>query len=479
MTLPSFSTSLIGSCDLSCTTFRPLSQTFHVIRPTKPCASPTAYHGRNQVPDRHGVARWSALQRKCFTLFLVLLRPNLISLQIRIAEELENDIPKENPTLGSLPLEFKNEIFSNLLLSTKVKYDCLAVGPRLKKYAFHTAIFRANKQLGAEATSYLYTHNNFAVVTHKYAGFENILADGCVPTIAPSLTMPFLHPAIFVNLKLTQTCTCGKNDCADPSEVAPRKKLLMLVDDLPMVISMLQIWYHVFCGSNTFILSDPEEEKITSASHCDETRAELRLCLKDNPLVHLTRKEREVRQRKLVTPFTVIQNACQTVYVTGDVFPQVAKDVSQAMMPKIVWLNAVGWDLYDVVTHHKRRLDGILDDACMHWLGNIYEHIGLVACNNNALFACQIGEDTPLAIRSLPCDAVEVSKSWQFGVLVTGVDCLLVAAGLAMKCGYHPMVYNLATSYSAQLNRMSTFRKLSPILSKHSHTITWVSVRSE
>ncbi|GAB7351854.1 hypothetical protein MBLNU459_g2411t1 [Dothideomycetes sp. NU459] len=353
---------------------------------------------------------------------------------------------QDKPTLQTLPLEIKHEIFSHLLLGSKVQYVARAEGTKIKKFNFQTAILRVNKHLGHEATVYLHTCNNFAAIVTQWSGFDQMVQNACLPAISLAPTSQLLHPAILVSIELHETpCTCGGEGCGNLPKPTTNRSLCMLVEDLPLLISELQISYYLaFPGNNNFILSSPQEDKVRSASHIEELTALLELRVEDNLFIDLGPEEREVRQRKLLTPFTCLQNRCQEVKITGDVLPRVAEDIMKTMMPKVAWLKAAGWDLYDVILNRKERLDKLVGNANPRWLFMHYQRIGCFAYSENALFTRQVGEDKSLALATLPSGAALISKSWQLAVVVAGLDCMVTAAGLAMRIGQEQLVRNIA-----------------------------------
>jgi hypothetical protein len=158
-------------------------------------------------------------------------------------------------TLESLPPETKNDIFSHLLLASQVK--CLTNGSWPgRKYKFNTTIMRVNKQMKDDATTYLHSQNEFALISSKFFAF-NIDRRRFLPVVATGkAARTFKSPAIEATIT-----HLGESFyvCCNPETHQGKDRAthaLFLVAHLEHLMRELRLTYHMWPSKPMYIISD-------------------------------------------------------------------------------------------------------------------------------------------------------------------------------------------------------------------------------
>lgn len=137
--------------------------------------------------------------------------------------------------------------------------------------------------------------------------------------------------------------------CAACRAPAPEKRMLLLSDDLPAFICICRVLNHV----------DPDPTFPIVDSPRDGTFSYRRLCEARQPSSVVIKFRNNTYG--LTTPNFVEQTLAQLRKVAGDrhveiiapSHPWLAAECKEAMMPKVVWGYAVGWDLIEVARELK------------------------------------------------------------------------------------------------------------------------------
>ena len=171
---------------------------------------------------------------------------------------------------------------------------------------------------------------------------------------------------------------CQCKDCRVP---APEKRRLLLSDDLPALIRICRMVNHVdpdptFVRERTSTplngeqLVDPTLVQITIDVPRDGGFSHRRLCEKRKPSSTFIKFQNNTYAS--MTPSFVENALTQLRKVAGDrqveivapSHPWLAAECKEAMMPKVVWGYAVGWDLVEVARELKAAADEVSRRNC-------------------------------------------------------------------------------------------------------------------
>jgi hypothetical protein len=158
-------------------------------------------------------------------------------------------------TLETLPPEIKNEIFSHLLLAAKVKYLTDGLWPG-HKYKFNATLMRVSKQMRDDATTYLYSQNEFALISSKFVAFA-IDKKRYLPKVASGkAARTFKGPAIEATITHLGGILCV---CCNPQKHKEKGRVthaFFLVADLPHLMRELRLTYHMWPSKPIYIMSE-------------------------------------------------------------------------------------------------------------------------------------------------------------------------------------------------------------------------------
>jgi hypothetical protein len=370
-----------------------------------------------------------------------------------IEQPTENDAVK--PTLETLPPEIKNEIFSHLLLAAKVKYSTNGVWPG-HKYKVDTTIMRVSKQMKQDATTYLHSQNEFALISSKFFAFT-IDKGHFFPIVATGkAARTFKNPSIeatitHVGATLCTCCNAQKHGAKDRATHA-----LFLVADLHHLMRELRLTYHVWPSKPIYIMS--EFDDASPIEHIPvNVNTQIKVVWKVNSSHRqdLTISERRARQTRLLAPLDFPTGSGKSISVIG-VDKDIARKVTDKAMPRILSIDAVGWDLYNLLEAQKRHLDTILSQdvswdmpifesvvysytnlACMGWPLGLNGHWGQASVTRYVnIHGTMTSLCLMLLIRLDEEDyPARVKDSWQLAVLCLVIDCLFTLAKLCLEGG--------------------------------------------
>ncbi|TIA27547.1 hypothetical protein D6C83_07715 [Aureobasidium pullulans] len=355
---------------------------------------------------------------------------------------------KAKPTLETLPPEIKNEIFSHLLLGAKVKYSTDGSWPGYK-YRFDATIMRTSKQMNEDASAYLHRHNEFALIHSKFFAFE-IDKKRFLPTIATGKAAgAFAKPAIEATVTHLGTDKCS---CCNPKKHQAKDRVthaLFLVADLEHFTRELRLTFHMWPSQPIYILSAPNVSPVQHIPVNVDTQ--VKIVWKVNPASRQDLNDVESRagHSRLLAPLDFPMGFGKKISILG-VGTDEALKITDQIMPRILSVDAAGWDLYCLMKSQKAHLDNVLsqnpsslsnlicsymDLACLghqleipgHW-----HYASVVRTVNNH------GEIVSLCL--MPFDELDdeeyesaIAGSWQVALLCLVLDSLFTVVRLAME----------------------------------------------
>ncbi|KAG9697863.1 hypothetical protein KCU95_g5300, partial [Aureobasidium melanogenum] len=351
-------------------------------------------------------------------------------------------------TLEALPPEIKNEIFSYLLLGAKVKYSTNGSWPG-HKYRFDTTIMRVNKQLSQDAKTYLRGQNDFALISSKFFAFE-IDRKRFLPTVATGkAARSFKGPSIEATITHVETPLCV---CCNPKKHKDKDRAthaLFLVADLQHLIRELRLTFHMWPSKPIYVISEPSISPVEHIPVNVDTQVKVVWKVHPSPRQDLTVAERRARQTRLIAPLDFPTGSGKNISVLG-ADKDIARKVTEQEMPRILSIDAVGWDLYHLLKAQKKHLDTILsqeppsfaslihsytDLACAGWQLDITGQWRYASVTRHV---CIHGRMVSLCL--MPWDELDdedyeekVADSWQLAVVSLVLDCLFTVARLGLE----------------------------------------------
>ncbi|KAG9516178.1 hypothetical protein KCU93_g9230, partial [Aureobasidium melanogenum] len=365
---------------------------------------------------------------------------------ISINQRAESEHPKL--TLETLPPEIKNEIFSHLLLGAKVKYSTNGSWPG-HRYKFDTTIMRVNKQLKQDAETYLHGQNDFALISSKFFAFE-IDRKRFLPTVATAkAARSFKGPSIEATITHVETPLCV---CCNPEKHKDKDRAthaLFLVADLEHLIRELRLTFHMWPSKPIYVISETSVSPVEHIPVNVDTQVKIVWKVNPSPRQDLTVAERRARQTRLLAPLDFPTGRGKKISVVG-VDKDIARTVTEQDMPRILSIDAVGWDLYHLLKAQKKHLDSTLsqgspslaslihsytDLACAGWQLDIIGHWRYASVTRHV---CIHGRMVSLCL--MPWDELDdedyeakIADSWQLAVVSLVLDCLFTVARLGLE----------------------------------------------
>lgn len=351
-------------------------------------------------------------------------------------------------TLETLPPEIKNEIFSHLLLGAKVKYSTNGSWPGYR-YKFDTTIMRVNKQMKQDAETYLHAQNEFALISSKFFAFE-IDRKRFLPTVATAkAARSFKSPSIEATITHIGTPLCV---CCNPAKHCDKDRAthaLFLVADIEHMIRELRLKFHMWPSKPIYIISETDESPIEHIPVNVDTQVKIVWKVNPSQRQDLTLAERRARQTRLLAPLDFPTGSGKKISVVG-VDKDIARKVTDQPMPRILSIDAVGWDLFHLLKAQKKHLDSVLsqgspsladlidsytDLACAGWQLNIIGHWRYASVTRHV---CIHGRMVSMCL--MPWDELDdedyeakITDSWQLAVLSLVLDCLFTVARLGLE----------------------------------------------
>jgi hypothetical protein len=405
--------------------------------------------------------------------------------------------PSENNraklTLETLPPEIKNEIFSHFLLAAKVKYSTDGSWPG-NKYKFDTTIMRVNKQMKQDATTYLFSQNEFALISSKFFAFE-IDKKRFLPTVATGkAARTFQGPAIEATITHVGATTCT---CCNPQKHKAKDRAthaLFLVADLEHLMREQRLTYHIWPSKPIYIMSEYDVSPVKHIPVNIDTQIKIVWKIHPSHRPDLTVAERRARQTRLLAPLDFPTGSGKKISVIG-VDKDIAHNVTDRYMPRILSIDGVGWDLYNLLKAQKKHLDNILsqdpsylshrvhsytDIACTGWGLNITGHWRNAIVTSHAEIYEHLVSLCMMPFENLDSEEYEAAAedSWQIALVSLVIDCLFTVLRLGLEDNSFDHMKESVTLISTILTR--TFRpQTSRLLPRRfmvllGHYMTWL-----
>ncbi|KAH0161755.1 hypothetical protein KCU67_g6203, partial [Aureobasidium melanogenum] len=373
-----------------------------------------------------------------------------MQLPIRGPQEPQATPAHQKPTLTTLPIDIKHEIFSYLLLGKNVRYSTGGHAPG-HSYTFHTHIMRTNRQLYKETYTYLHSHNEFALAHFKYPR----LLSGFAPYVAVGKKVKnFRSPTIEITVEDLEPKARWPHHNAQfhrPSDRAYVQRVLFLAQDLPHFTRQIQLEIHVWPSSQIYVHPPRESRLLEYTPSVIKNDRKIAWKLSPSHRADLTDEERRARQERLIAPMAAVFGHGQAIRFPG-VDADIAARVIKSMTPRLV---SVGWNLFENMQAQKRRLDECLINgfcephdllqayvltAQLVWDSNSwsqYAHHYNTALLLNTPYSPKMLTKKPLALLSWTPQALYDTPSdvWLHGIATIGLECLLNAMGLALDTG--------------------------------------------
>ncbi|KEQ67976.1 uncharacterized protein M437DRAFT_71743 [Aureobasidium melanogenum CBS 110374] len=367
----------------------------------------------------------------------------------------ETDTAGSGRTLDTLPIQVKNKIFSYFLLGKNVKYSTKGKQPG-HRYKFNASLMLVNKRLNQDASMYVRSHNEFILIHVKWFAFE-IDQGRFLPYVAVgNAAKTFKCPAVEATIKHQSTncgCTPG-SDCSVRHQPVPEKvtRALLMAEDLDVFVRHLKLAYHIWPTLPIYVHSAPGDSPVEWSASPAQTHIDFVWKINKPFRQDLTQAQLRERQIRLLDPISKLVNNGQNVKILGAEHDLVSTTV-RAMTPRLLSLDAVGWDLYHLIKAEKQYLDEIPNHQTPRQLelSNAYQYIGslgwLFPDNNESPSTAFVfkadspgfnAEGVPLAYWSMENGQHDQDTScWQYNVQILSLDCTLTQAKMALDMKMH------------------------------------------
>ena len=407
-----------------------------------------------------------------------------------------NDQPAESNgvklTLETLPPEIKNEIFSHLLLAAKVKYSTNGKWPG-SKYKFDTTIMRVSKQMKQDATAYLHSQNEFALISSKFFAFE-VDKRRFLPNVATGkAARTFKSPAIEATITHVGTTICA---CCNPKKHNSKDRVthaLFLVANLEHLVRELRLTFHIWPSKPIYIISKSDESPVQHIPVNVDTQVKIVWKVNPSHRQDLNVAERRARQTRLLAPLDFPTGSGKQISVIG-VDKDISRKVTEKHMPRILSIDAVGWDLYNLLKAQKGHLDNVLsqnppslsrlmdsytDLACVGWPLGAQSHLRNASVVRNVNMHGNMISLCLMPFEDLDDEeyAAALTDSWQTSILSLVLDCMFTV----LRLGFEDESFGGMRDVLALISRlhMYTFRPGQRHLLPHrlmvllGHYMTW------
>jgi hypothetical protein len=351
-------------------------------------------------------------------------------------------------TLATLPVDIKHEIFSYLLLGKNVKYFKPGTVPGYA-YAFQTNIARTSKQLYKETDAYLRAHNNFALVHLKS---PRLIHDFCPHVAVGIKARSFINPVIEATMEDLEPKAhypdYEMDFCMGPAK-ARTKRILFLAQDLTHFCRHLQLDIHVWPSSQIYVHPDRTSSPVQYSPIIVKNERKIIWKVNASHRSDLTLQERRARQQSLISSISAVVGHGLAVRFLG-VEEDIAARAITYMTPRIVSVDAAGWNLLENMQSQKRQLDESLIRGpqgskellrayvmVAQLVESSHDWLRIVSQYNTAfLFNTPYGDMTasPVSTISFRSEAelCTMASPWVTYVFTTALECLLNAMSLAL-----------------------------------------------
>lgn len=229
-------------------------------------------------------------------------------------------------------------------------------------------------------------------------------------------------------------------------------RALLMAEDLDVFIRHLKLTYHIWPTLPIYVHSAPDDSPVEWSASPVQTLIDFVWKINKPSRQGLTPIELRERQVRLLDPISKLVNHGQNIRIFGAEHDLVSSTIT-AMTPRLLSLDAVGWDLYHLIKAEKQYLDQIPNHQTLEQRGlsNAYQYIaglGWLFPDNNespsTAFVFKADspgfnvEGTPLAYWSMENGQYDQDTScWQYGVQILSLDCTLTLAKMALDMKMH------------------------------------------
>lgn len=225
-----------------------------------------------------------------------------------------------------------------------------------------------------------------------------------------------------------------------------------MAEDLDVFIRHLKLAYHIWPTLPIYIHSAPGDSPVEWSASPAQTHIHFVWKIHEPFRQDLTQAELRKRQIRLLDPISKLVNHGQNVKILGAEHDLVSSTV-RAMTARLISLDVVGWELYDLIKAEKQYLDQLPNHQPMkqRGLSDAYQYIGFLGWlfpdNNKSIStafvfkADSLGFDTegvPLAYWSMENGQNDQDTScWQYGIQILSLECMLTLAKMALDMRMH------------------------------------------
>lgn len=267
-------------------------------------------------------------------------------------------IASENGSERVFPREIRNKIYRLLLTG-----DSVQVHPRgnpqeirVHRYRFRVNILRANKAINAEAKEILFKENDFIIVSAKEQCFETNMEAFAVPVVTRNIAHLRNFTEHVLEFRFTNEHETGASRrcyCRDCLRPVKESKHLLLGRDLDAFVRFCRTVNHLQNGGNFAIVDSPRDQPFRFYRQNKKSATNV-ITFRETP--HTAPSSAFVASvADKLRKFT----GAREVEITGAINASLALDTQRAMMPKVVFGYAMGWDLVELMTSWKQYADEV------------------------------------------------------------------------------------------------------------------------
>lgn len=232
------------------------------------------------------------------------------------------------PTLLTLPVETKFEIFSHLLLAENVKVPPSKVDQFFK---FEIAMLRVNKQLHGEASAYLHTRNTFVLIKYRSSSMGKEIDRAVIPFVAKHQAL-----RLFRNPSMTLSVDWDADSSSNYGTI------LILLQDLALFCSRVLQWAaHRVHSDRIWIYSPLGARQLWQWNITNEIGAKILIEVDKNPHLKLSATDELQRQTRLLAPLANLHHFAKAVQFQN-VDAGFAASLTESMSSQIVHLDTAG-----------------------------------------------------------------------------------------------------------------------------------------
>ncbi|KAK4561496.1 hypothetical protein LTR86_004814 [Recurvomyces mirabilis] len=301
------------------------------------------------------------------------------------------------PSISNLPLprELREEIYSYLLQADAVRHFSNEAEKPISlrnmlsaahTYRFEAALFGVNTVIARESREYFQEHNRFVLLKYNSPSFEKQLHALDVPIVAMN---SLHHPEVSLNVSIFWPFGPYYTIHTDNGEAPPEKDtgtVLMLLQDLPKLLSMLTFVCQYASGPITYITSARGAPLQLERSLRRDLPIVSFEVLRTNGTHHLTLAE----ETKVLQGIATVLGLGRHLDLIGFKSVPVSEleDIKLAVAPTLACLRGLLWERLDTMLALKRGIDELALHGKLNLAARKYTFLlDFAQCGN--LRACQ------------------------------------------------------------------------------------------